>query len=83
MGKYNQELTKSYRTRTKKIHHWTPRELQAVSAIWKTNFIRMNRNGICKRIRYWFHTTARQQQIPTAKAILAKIAICAAAKAKM
>jgi hypothetical protein len=74
------ELKKSYRTRSKKIHHWTQHELQAISTIWKTNFIRMDRNGICRRIRYWFHTKNNScQHIPTTKAILAKIAICAAA----
>jgi hypothetical protein len=76
------KLVKSYRTQRKRIHNWSPSELQAVSSIWKSNFIRMNRNGICKRIRYWFHTNTRQQQIPTNNAILAKIAICATAAAK-
>jgi len=74
MGKYNQELTKFYRTRSKKIHRWTQEELHAVSSIWKKNFIRMDRCGICKRVRYWFHT--QMIRIPTTKAILAKIAIC-------
>jgi hypothetical protein len=79
MGKYNQELTKFYRTRNKQIHRWTQGELHAVSSIWKKNFIRMDRYGICKRVRYWFHanrTTTATTRIPTTKAILAKIAIC-------
>jgi hypothetical protein len=78
MGKYNQELTKFYRSRSKKIHRWTQEELHAVSSIWKKNFIRMDRYGICKRIRYWFQMN-RITRMPTTNAILAKIAICASA----
>jgi hypothetical protein len=77
MGKYNQELTKFYRSRSKKIHRWTQEELHAVSSIWKKNFIRMDRYGISKRIRYWFRT--QMICMPTTNAILAKIAICASA----
>ena len=77
MGKHTHELTKLYRSRSKKIHHWTQEELHAVSSIWKKNFIRMDRGGICKRIRNWFRT--QMIRIPTTKAILAKIAICASA----
>jgi hypothetical protein len=81
MGKHNQELTKFYRSRSKKIHHWNQEELHAVSSIWRKNFIRMDRSGICKRVRYWFHTnrTTATTRIPTTNAILAKIAICASA----
>ncbi len=79
MGKYNQELTKFYSSRSKKIHHWTQEELHAVSSIWKKNFIRMDRGGICKRIRNWFNANRTTTRIPTTKAILAKIAICTSA----
>jgi hypothetical protein len=82
MGKHTHELTKLYRSRSKKIHHWTQEELHAVSSIWKKNFIRMDRYGICKRIRNWFNanrTTTTTTHIPTTNAILAKIAICASA----
>jgi hypothetical protein len=77
MGKYNQELTKFYRSRSsKKIHHWTQEELHTVSSIWKKNYIRMDRYGICRRIRNWFQMK-KTKHIPTTNAILAKIAICA------
>jgi hypothetical protein len=77
MGKHNQEWTKFYcsRRNSKKIHHWTQEELHAVSSIWKKNFIRMDRYGICRRIRNWFYT--KTTRTPTTNAILAKIAICA------
>ena len=66
-------LQKAYQTRHKKLHHWTPCELHAVQVIWKANRIRMDRHGICKRIKYWFRTL---ENTPSDKAILAKIAIC-------